>query len=180
MKSKLMILLFVIAMGLAIDIWVVGNHEEVSAHEIKKERIPDLPDWKPVDVCNADNSIKNYMDYRAITDMNSKQYQIVSNAENFNGLLYYNGAICVALGSVYGEVGTVYKITLESGRVLLVIKADEKSDAHTVNRCNNANGSILELIVDSESMDELVKETGNYNDSEILNGRIIKMETGGY
>lgn len=116
------------------------------------------------------------MDFRTITDTTSKQYEIVNNSYIENGLLYYDGAICVALGSVYGEVGTIYRITLENGNQIKVIKADEKSDAHTYNGCNNSNGSILELIVDTETMDPFVMQMGDYNHSTLFNGNIVTIE----
>lgn len=179
MKNKYLIGLSILCVCLSFCINVSSKDNKVdNAKTIVHEK--ENPIWKEVELCNYDNSVKNYMDYRTITDIDSKQYQIVNDAKNFNGLLYYNGAICVALGSIYGDVGTIYKITLESGRELLIIKADEKSDRHTINGCNNTNGSILELIVNTDSMDETVKIMGDYDYSELLHGKIVKMETGGY
>lgn len=116
------------------------------------------------------------MDFRTITDNTSLQYVIVNNASIDNGYLYYEGAICVALGSVYGEIGTKYNVTLETGKQVAIIKADEKSDLHTVNGCNNANGSILELIVDTHTMDPTIKQMGDFNYDSFLQGRIVAIE----
>ena len=116
------------------------------------------------------------MDYRTITDTSSKQYEVVNDANIQYGLLYYQGYLCVAMGSVYGPIGSIYKITFETGNQITVIKADEKSDSHTVNGCNNTNGSILELIVDTRTIDSYVQQTGDYNNSSLLYGKIIKIE----
>lgn len=123
------------------------------------------PEPKQVSVCKADNSsFKAWMDYRTITDTTSKQYEIVMNSEiDQNGLLVYNGKYVVALGSVYGTIGTEYRIELSGGQEIEVVKGDEKADEDTIDGCANPNGSMLEYIVDVNTLNESVKLTGDVN-----------------
>lgn len=117
------------------------------------------------------------MDFRTITDSNSKQYEIVQESAVKNGLLYYNGYLCVALGSYYGEIGTVYRITLDSGQQFTAVKAEEKSDRHTVNGCYvPGNENIIEFIIDSGSMPIAVLRSGDISSIPEFSGSIVKIE----
>lgn len=124
------------------------------------------------------------MDYRSITDENSIQYSLVSN--NFiiqhDGLLISKdeGYYAVALGSVYGEIGSKFRITTDVRNEFYVIKVDEKSDNHTINGCVDYNNSILEFVIDTKrSMDGPHYHSiqmGDFDYSTIFKGSIIKIE----
>ena len=83
-----------------------------------------------IDVC-ASGVAKTYMDYRATTARNSRQYKFIHNnltVDETTGFLYdEDGFIGVALGSFYGEIGDRFYFTLESGVVLPLVKCEEKA-----------------------------------------------------
>ena len=104
------------------------------------------------------------MDYRAVTDEASEQYALLSRATHAdNGLLYIDGHLCIALGSKWGPVGTRYIFRMSTGDEILVIKADEKQDAHTAGGegWQGQDGHVMELIVDAEILDDKVIQTGD-------------------
>ncbi len=111
---------------------------------------------------STSSDFKSYMPKSSITARGTKQYKIVHNSvPDENGLLKYNGYYCVALGSAFGEVGELFKITLQNGNSFNVIKADEKADIHTINRMYSKDGSVIEFIVDSNTLNKTVKKLGN-------------------
>ena len=101
-------------------------------------------------------SVKPYMDYRAVTDTASRQWELLQGAYHAdNGLMYVDGHLCVALGSQFGEVGTRYTFTMSTGEIMGVIKCDQKQDAHTLNGEGwlGTNGHLMEMIVDTDLLD---------------------------
>ena len=118
---------------------------------------PRVITYENIPLCGENHSsFKSYMDWRAVTDTSSKQYELL-NSGIFNmdsGLLITeDGYVAVALGSRYGAVGDKFRITLSTGTVFKAIKADAKSDAHTVNGCHHSqDGSLVEFIVDTTSL----------------------------
>lgn len=111
-------------------------------------------------------SVKPYEDYRAITDSFSTQYELLSRAYHAdNGLLYIDGYLAVALGSKFGEVGTKYYFTMDSGEEIPVIKADAKQDIHTLNGEGwvGTNGHLMEMIVDTDLLDSDAMWMGDCN-----------------
>lgn len=117
------------------------------------------------------------MDYRTITARGTKQHDIVQRAIKENGLLYYDRYVCIALGSYYGEIGTIYRVTLQNGNVFKAIKAEEKSDTHTVNGCYiKSNGNMIEFITDTDTIDKNVSLHGDVSYLDVFNGPIVRME----
>ena len=95
------------------------------------------------------------MDYRAVTDTSSLQYDLLSRAYHADdGLLYIDGHLAVAMGSGYGPVGTKYVMTI-GGTEYQVIKADAKQDAHTLDGAGwqGTDGHLIEMIVDTDLLD---------------------------
>jgi len=123
----------------------------------------------------SSSTVKTYMSYTAVTDTSSRQYQILSRAEHgSNGLMYYDGYICIALGSQYGPVGTKYYMTI-GGVVYKFIKADAKADIHTANGAGwtGMDGHIIECIVDMDKLDSRAAFSGNCN--VLIPGSITKI-----
>ena len=138
----------------------------------------------------GDSDTKTYMDYRKITDTNSKQYQYIHNSGEIyvsedgflrttDGLDY----IGVALGSYFGDIGDRFIFTLDTGIELRVVKVEAKADIHTdENNYQHAiDGSIIEFVVDPDKMDYAIHQngyiySGNFNNNEWLKGNIIKIE----
>lgn len=135
--------------------------------EIKRKSLP----------TGGNLSKKTYMDYRSISK-NSKQGNIVYSEKAWtdeNGLRRYGDYYCVAMGTYYGNVGDVLRISTDLGNEYLVILGDVKSDEHTdgENKYTVHNGCMLEFIVDSYEISESVKISGSVNGVSGIGGRIV-------
>lgn len=87
---------------------------------------------KNIPVC-SNSQTKTYMDYKMITNKSSKQWQYINASGKIkieNGYLMEGEYIGVALGSYFGEIGTKYIFTLDTGKQIKVVKIEEKADAH--------------------------------------------------
>jgi hypothetical protein len=137
-----------------------------------------------IDVCYS-GSNKTYMDYKMITNKLSKQYQYIKTNMTVNekGYLVDNdGYIGVALGSYFGEIGTKYIFTLESGIKLRLVKVEKKADNHTNNGCEQKwDKSVIEFVIDENIAREYYKTPkndyvngGNFN--KVFNGKIIEIK----
>lgn len=121
---------------------------------------------------------KSYMDFRAITNRESKSYNIVTNGwTDEDGLRRFGECYCVALGSYYGEVGDVFLVTMTDGKKFKVVKADEKSDRHTdpEHKYTLSNGCMLEFVVETDKLDKKIKSSGNINNLEKVSGTIYSI-----
>jgi len=124
---------------------------------------------------------KTYMDYRAL-NTSSAQYKLLMTMTIREGLFYtFDGYIAVALGSYFGPLGSKYSITLSSGVVLDVIKAEEKADRHTNDGCEQKwDKSVIEFVIDSQTLPYWVGSkgyflNGNFNNADEFYGDIIKI-----
>lgn len=120
------------------------------------------------------------MDYKKITDTTSSQYKLINTDQikiRNDGLLSdANEFIGVALGSKYGEIGDKFVIELDTGKTVKVIKIDEKSDNDTINKCHHPDGSMVELVIDTD----LAKQSyynairdGDFNSADFFNGKVV-------
>ena len=187
--KKVILVLFILLLSL--------TSSGFSYEEEKEERafsIDDLYDYQKefkseeIDVC-ASNSSKTYMDYRATTARDSRQYWFIREeltVDEQTGFLYDNdGFIGVALGSFYGEIGDRYYFTLESGVVLPLVKCEEKSDGDTdyTNCYHTSDNSVIEFVIDKNAAMEYFGRlsndyilNGNYNNYSLFKGEIVKVE----
>ena len=151
------------------------------SHYEKKLTCVEMP------VC-ADSDGKTYEDYRMITDETSDQYRLIQEklkVDSKTGLLYdRDGFLAVALGYQFGEIGTRYYFTLDSGIVLPLIKTDEKAPKDASDGCQvDINGTVIEFVLDSEialkyfgTISNGLILDGNLNNSPYLKGRIVRIE----
>lgn len=112
------------------------------------------------------SGFKSYMDYRSITYIESRQYELQNRyAETGNyGIRMVNGRYCVAVGSYFtDDVGQYLDLILEDGTVIPCILADQKADIHTDsnNIVTMHNGCMSEFIIDSNFLVDSVKKHGN-------------------
>lgn len=157
--------------------------------EIKDEKMATIsaakviqPKTKKVEVCSSSSS-KTYMSWRA-TSASSYQGRFMREHMTIrDGLLYdKHGFIGVALGSYFGEIGSRYIFTLDTGVVLNVIKVEAKSDRHTYNGCQQRwDESVIEFVIDLETNvyevgDNGLVLNGNFNNHPDFKGKIIKIE----
>lgn len=161
------------------------------------------PHYTSLGVPNINSSWKTWMDYGTITSKGSPQWSYLRNwcwvdwqgfvrcdAERDLGITddYY----AVAMGSYYGStIGTKYRVTLDTGRVIYCVLCDQKANIHT-NGTNQYAGhnDILEFLVNTYEKDNYkrpisgnehllnwqVKRDGNANVYMPLNGSISKIE----
>lgn len=131
--------------------------------------LPPLPKIEAVyQPCSVTSYFKSYMDYRMITSPSSKQYKLQQNAYTEDGYRKVDGRMMVAMANF--SVGDKLDIHLSSGEVLQVIIGDIKAST----TCAHPDGSILEFIVDTRTMDKGVRVSGNFND--IYEGTIKLIE----
>ena len=133
-----------------------------------------------LEVPNINTSFKTYMDYRTITDKSSRQWKLQQSAiTDSQGFRKVGEYFLCALGSYYStNIGDKFKITLDSGNIILVILGDCKADIHTdkTNRYIPKNKNVVEFIVDSNKLDKSVKAMGSVGVLDGFKGRIVKIE----
>ncbi len=125
-----------------------------------------------------------YMDYRKITTLSSTQYQLQQTAwTDSQGLRRIGDDICIALGSYYGtNLGSRYLITLDTGNSYTAVLADCKADIHT--DANNQYTpavygeykNVIEFIVDVNSLDHSIKQSGNIGTYSNMSGNVVSIE----
>lgn len=143
---------------------------------------------KEVSVCGisvTDTSTKSYESGNIQWDPSSSQFTLMNNMQpNAQGIYQTDDEyLGVALGSVYGSIGTRYEIVLSSGKTMKVIKADEKDDVDTINGCyHKSDGSMLEFIIDPMKAADFfgIFENGfilggNFNNYYMYRGNIESM-----
>ena len=107
--------------------------------------------------CNTTSTFKSWMDYRKIT--RHIQYDLQQRATtNSDGLRVYEGRIMVAMANY--TAGTRLTLHLSSGTVLPVIIGDVKGNTN----CAHPDGSIVEFIVDRDTLHHRSKLMGNVNE----------------
>ncbi len=136
---------------------------------IKEEEINSYDKTREMPVC-ANNARKPFMDYRAITNTSSKQYELQQLAHTGDyGLRKYKGYYLVAMGTRYATaIGDRYLLVLENGTSIPVMIGDIKQDIHTKDGagCVGAdNGDIVEFIFDGQSpnVPSKVRAMGSYD-----------------
>lgn len=113
------------------------------------------------------NSKKTYMDYRKITDTSSEQYKLQQNKDCYTtdtGLRKINEYYCIAVGTHYSNnIGDKLIVHMENGESFKAIVADIKDDKHTdeTNRQHRKDGSVIEFVVDTRKLPELVRKMGD-------------------
>lgn len=134
---------------------------------------------KLIDV-KSKSAVKRYMDVSAVTDTNSKQYQLLrKGVRESNGLIKVDGYVCVALGSRYGAIGDKFTFILRRAdgtkHAVKVIKSDAKQDRHTIGGWTDKDGNILEMIVDTDQLPSSAKASGDCDQIEEVNGEIVRI-----
>lgn len=113
------------------------------------------------------SSRKTYMDYRKITDTSSEQYKLQQNKDCYTtdtGLRKVNEYYCIAVGTYYSEnIGDKLIVHMENGENFKAIVADIKDDKHTdeTNMQHRKDGSVIEFVVDTKKLPELVRKMGD-------------------
>lgn len=189
--------LIIVCLAVALTIAFCGSKIVTDSPSIKDSTPPVIPatvskkqvEYIDLGVPDVNISFKPYMDYRSITNKNSNQYKFIKRWawSDYEGFMRCNGEkdlgikdnyYLIALGSYYGtEIGTKYRITLDTGRVFYGVLADCKADKHT-NLTNQygKNKDVVEFLVDTNRLNKSVKYHGTANVYMPLNGSIAKIE----
>lgn len=148
------------------------NYEHISPNELK--------------VLHT-SSIKTYMDYKAITNKSSNQWDMIYEQKLFKitvdgYLITDDGYYAVALGSYFGNLGSKYIMVLDTGIEIPVCKLDAKADVHTDsnNYAAKNNGGIIEFIIDGSKMQYAMTNNGyiyngNFNNCDLFKGDVVKI-----
>lgn len=158
--------------------------EKMLQDEIQDMKNTPKESWSDAGVCSSSPS-KSYEEGNIDWVPSSKQYEIMQQL-HINDMGMYeseDGYLAVALGSYYGAVGTKYKITLDTGIILKVIKADEKANKDVVNGCyHKEDSSVIEFIIHEPAASLFFPTSngyvngGNFNNHPNFQGSIIKIE----
>ena len=147
----------------------------------EKVSIEEFAGFEIVDVCHTSSS-KTYMLATSLSETSQQAKFIKNNMIAIDGLFYdSNGYVGVALGSYFGEIGTRYIFTLDTGIELKVVKVEHKDDKHTNNGCEQKwDKSVIEFVVDPETNNIWVGQntfiaSGNFNNLEKFNGTIANI-----
>lgn len=130
-------------------------------------------DYYIVGACDTESTFKSYMHYGYITDSSSKQWVLQQSATTgSDGIRYVADRMMVAMAGY--EVGLNIDVIFDNGIEIPVIIGDVKGSTN----CKHPDGSILEVIVDHNLMDQKVRYDGSYDSifpGSIKELRIYKM-----
>ena len=130
-------------------------------------------EWELIPIY-SDSSCKLWMDYRAITNTDSVQWQLLQKAViGDDGILRIDGYVCVALGRGYGNLGDKFLFQIGNKRIKCIF-TDMKADTDTLNGEGwlDPYGNILEIIVDEYAINNTCRSMGDMNYTETLEGPI--------
>ena len=101
------------------------------------------------------------MDGKKITDKTSKAYEQITKLHIEDGHYTDGEYLAVAMSSFYGSVGDRFRVTLSSGQVLKLIMSDTKKDDEVGDDYTHSDGSLIEFIVDTETISPQVLLEGS-------------------
>lgn len=134
-------------------------------------------------VPSGNTSFKSYMDYRAITNKNSSQWDLQTKCwTDKDGLRRKGDYYVVALGSYYADhIGDRFIVTLDTGVEIPVIVGDFKADKHTdaTNRytlTEDGRKNILEFVVDTQQLPEMARKMGDISYVSGFRGNVRSIE----
>ena len=132
---------------------------------------------------SGNTSFKSYMDYRAITNKNSAQWDLQTKCwTDKNGLRRKGDYYVVALGSYYADhIGDRFIVTLDTGVEIPVIVGDFKADKQTdaTNRytlTEDGRKNILEFVVDTQALPEMARKMGDISYVSGFRGNVRSIE----
>ena len=120
-----------------------------------------------------------YMDYRAITDTSSKQWELQQSAwTDSQGFRRIGDDYCVALGTFYGQVGDRFRVTTDKGNVYSVTMADAKGyDSNGwYHVAGNGKINLVEFIVATEYLPSEVTLYGDCGVLDNIGGNVVSIE----
>lgn len=140
--------------------------EKISSYDVNVYSVP-----------KGHNSFKTYMDYKRLSKSFEGRKIVETGYVDEFGLRRVNGAYCVALGTYYGRVGDIFRVTLSTGVQVKVIKCDTKSDDHTdsTHRYTTKSNCMMEFLVDESKLSGDISSSGNVSTGTELGGLIVSI-----
>lgn len=135
--------------------------------------------YESLELPQGDCSAFLYMDYRAITDTASKQWELQQSAwTDDQGFRRIGDDYCVALGTFYGQVGDRFRITTNRGNVYSVIMADAKGiDSNGwYHVAGDGRINLVEFLVTTECLPNEVTFSGDCGVLDNIGGNVVKIE----
>lgn len=135
--------------------------------------------YESLELPQGDCSAFLYMDYRAITDTASKQWELQQSAwTDDQGFRRIGDDYCVALGTFYGQVGDRFRITTDRGNVYSVIMADAKGVGSNgwYHVTGDGRINLVEFLVATECLPSEVTFSGDCGVLENIGGNVVKIE----
>lgn len=140
-------------------------------------------DYLYYEIPDGDTSFYAYMDWTAVTDYNSPQYDLLSQGwTDSQGIRRVEDDVCIALGTYYTDtVGDRFIITTDMGNSYTAIVGDIKADCHTDSKnqyrlAGNNSKNVVEFIVDTNSLDYAVRTSGNIGTYNNYSGQFISIQ----
>ena len=130
---------------------------------------------KPVPVVS---NFKTYMDYRAITNKSSQQWQLQKLAyTDSNGLRKVDDRFLIAVGSYFTRnIGQKVDVQLGDGTVLPCIVGDAKADGDTINgHSTGRHNDAIEFIVDQRGLHSVARERGDISYISGFSGNVTSL-----
>lgn len=140
-----------------------------------KKKIASASRGISMSVPRSNTSRKTYMDYRAITSTNSPQYKLQHSGNVYtdnNGFRRVGDKFIVAVGTYFtSNVGSSLIIKLDSGTTFEAIVGDIKANKDTDNQHiqHSSDGSVVEFLVDTNTLEPAIKKMGNCSYSKVYN-----------
>lgn len=139
---------------------------------------------KSLPIPEGETSFHLYMDYRALTDTASKQWELQQMAwTDSDGFRRIGDDYCVALGTVYGEIGDRFIITTDEENTYTAIMSDAKGsdavfydDIHSWYHCVGNGCNVVEFVVQTEYLPSAVTISGSCGAVDYLSGNIVSIE----
>lgn len=136
--------------------------------------------YESLEIPYGDCSSYMFMDYRAITDWTSEQWGLQQYAYDGDyGIREVDGCYCVAVSSIYGNIGDKIKVTTDRGNSYWCIIADIKGyDSVDGWYHVNSQGTInlIEFIVDTDYIPNECWQFGDMGVIDTIGGNVIKIE----
>lgn len=141
--------------------------------------------YESLELPQGDCSAFLYMDYRAITNTASKQWELQQIAwTDEQGFRRIGDDYCAALGTFYGQVGDRFRITTDKGNSYTVIESDAKgNDAVFYNDyqswyhvCGDGRINLIEFIVDGDLIPNECWQIGDMGVIDSIGGNVVSIE----
>lgn len=132
----------------------------------------------------GDSSFLMFMDYRTLTDTTSRQWELQQYAwTDSDGFRRIGDDYCVALGTIYGEIGDRFRITTDKGNTYTAIMSDAKGsdavfydDIHSWYHYAGNGCNVVEFVVQTEYLPSAVTISGSCGAVDYLSGNIVSIE----